>query len=119
LNRWLADMVAQDADPEMLPGLAITTLRLWKVEIPVRSTLERHSSDTTAGGAGRLWQRLLARLPPDFREAIDRLLDVAEGERYSTLCQLMQYPPETKADVKVTLKPADPPLTTSAWEQAF
>ena len=47
-----------------------------------------------AGGAGRLWQRFLARLPPDFREAIDRLLDVADGERYSTLFQLKQYPPE-------------------------
>ncbi len=94
LNRWLADMVAQGVDPEMLPGLAITTLRAWKVEIPGRSTLERHISNATAGGAGRLWQRFLARLPPDFREAIDRLLDVADGERYSTLFQLKQYPPE-------------------------
>lgn len=87
-------MVAQGIDPEMLPGLAITTLRAWKVEIPARSTLERHIGNATAGGAGRLWQHFLARLPSDFREAIDRLLEVADGERYSTLFQLKQYPPE-------------------------
>ena len=94
LKRWLADMVAQGVDPEMLPGLAISTLRAWKVEIPGRSTLERHISNATAGGAGRLWQRFHARLSPEFREAIDRLLEVADGERYSTLFQLKQYPPE-------------------------
>jgi hypothetical protein len=33
LKVWLADMVAQGVDPEMLPGLAIATLRAWKVEI--------------------------------------------------------------------------------------
>ncbi len=45
----------------MLPGLAITTLRAWKVEIPARSTLERHIGNATAGGAN---VRVLARCRP-------------------------------------------------------
>ncbi len=48
LKRWLVDMVAQGVDPEVLPGLAITTLRAWKVEIPARSTLERHIGNATS-----------------------------------------------------------------------
>lgn len=40
-----------------------------------------------------MWQRFLGRLPPDFRKAIDRLLEVEDGDRYSTLSQFKQYPP--------------------------
>jgi len=94
LQRWLADAVARGVNPEELPGLTVATLRAWKVEIPGRSTLERHISNAVARGAGRLWQRFLARLPSAFRDSIDRLLAVADGERHSALFQFKQYPPE-------------------------
>lgn len=94
LKLWLADAVNRGVDPDELAALTITTLRSWKVEIPGRSTLERHISAATARRAGRLWQRFLARLPSEFRDAIDRLLAVAEGERQSMLFQFKQYPPE-------------------------
>ena len=94
LKLWLADAVTRGVNPDELEALTITTLRSWKVEIPGRSTLERHISNATASGAGRLWQRFLARLPSEFRDAIDRLLAVADGERHSMLFQFKQYPPE-------------------------
>lgn len=87
LKLWLADAVTRGVDPDELEALTITTLRSWKVEIPGRSTIERHISNATASGAGRLWQRFLARLPSEFRDAIDRLLAVADGERHSMLFQ--------------------------------
>jgi hypothetical protein len=81
-------------NPEELPGLTVATLRAWKVEIPGRSTLERHISNAVTRGAGRLWQRFLARLPSEFRDKIDQLLAVADGDRHSALFQFKQYPPE-------------------------
>jgi hypothetical protein len=48
LKLWLADAVARGGNPEELLALTVTTLRAWKVEIPGRSTLERHISNALA-----------------------------------------------------------------------
>lgn len=108
LKGWLADRATEGVPSASLLALAVSTLRAWKMEIPGRSTLERLTGSAGARGDEAAWQRVHERLSPEFCDAIDRLLAVADGGRHSGLFQFKQYPPDPRpADILTYLERLD------------
>jgi len=104
---WLAERAIEGVPSTSLLALAVSTLRAWKMEIPGRSTVERLTGSASARGDEAAWQRVHERLSPEFCDAIDRLLAVADG-RHSGLFQFKQYPPDPRpADILTYLERFD------------
>ena len=78
-------------DPELFDR-AEDLLRSWKVVLPAPSTLERIVASITARVRHEVFERIAERLTPGFRQAIDDLLQVPEGEQRSRLFRLKEYP---------------------------
>jgi TnpA family transposase len=96
LRQFLVDRARDGALSDALMGIAVTTLRAWRVELPGRSTLERLVGACAARGEEAAWMRVLERLPPEFCAAADGLLAVPDGDRRSALFDLKQYPPDAR-----------------------
>jgi TnpA family transposase len=96
LRQVLLDRARERALSDTLMGIAVTTLRAWRVELPGRWLLDRLITACVARGEEAAWLRICERLPPEFRVAVDGLLAVPEGDRRSALFDLKQYPPDAR-----------------------
>lgn len=99
LKRWLHAQAAQGPHPLELYYRAEDVLRLWKVVLPMPSTLERVVSSVCARAREEVFERVADRLAPEVRRAIDDLLEVPPGDQRSSFFRLKAYPPKASAPV--------------------
>ena len=102
LERWVQDRATQGLPAPEIFDRAEDLLRSWKVILPAPSTLERIVASITARARHELIERIAGRLTPPFRQAIDDLLQVPEGEQRSRLFRLQEYPPRANV-AEITL----------------
>ena len=76
LERWVWGRAAEGLSAAEIFPQAEETLRLWRVLLPARSTLERLVASQTARAQEDIFQRLSARLSPECRADLDGLLEV-------------------------------------------
>jgi hypothetical protein len=74
-------------------------LRVWRIVLPARSTLEELVASVTARVQDDVYSRIVVGLSPTLQQAIDALLHVPPGERTSMLFQLKEYLPEASSAV--------------------
>jgi TnpA family transposase len=100
LERWLATEAARGVPDVELFRRAESTLMTWRIVLPAPSTLERLVGRVVARSQVDVYATVTRILSPEHRQAIDTLLQVAEGQHRSTLFQLKQYPNQpTTADM--------------------
>lgn len=87
LENHLRTQVTQGMLPADLFQHAEDLLRLWNTVLPQPATLERIVASIAATGRQQLLDEIAARLGTPLREAIDKLLQVGEGDRRSALFQ--------------------------------
>jgi len=83
--------------PSQLLGLAKDLLRSGRVVQPAHSTMERLAASVAAHAIQDLYECVMAKLPEGFRDAIDDLVSVPEGEHRSPLSRFKEAPPAAKA----------------------
>lgn len=99
LDAWLHERAAEGLLAEDLLARAEEHLHEQRTLLPGRSVLERLASSVAMQADEQTLARIDGRLSPDLRGAIDKLLDVAEGSRHSTLFRLKEYPPSPTPEV--------------------
>jgi TnpA family transposase len=99
LTHWLTQRATDDLLPSDLVARAEDILRVWRIVLPARSTLEELVASVTARVQEDVYRRIVAGLSPTLQHAIDALLHVSPGERTSMLLQLKEYPPEASSAV--------------------
>jgi hypothetical protein len=97
LDRWVWGQAAEGFSPAEIFPKAEETLRLWRVLLPARSTLERLVSSQAAHAQEEVFQCLAAHLSPECCADLDSLLEVSEENPRSALLHLKEYPPEATA----------------------
>jgi hypothetical protein len=80
-----------------LLALAGDVLRSGRIVLPAQSTLERLVASVAAHAIQDLFEHVAAKLPDGFRDAIDDLVSVPEGEHRSPLARFKEAPPAAKA----------------------
>jgi hypothetical protein len=93
LEEHLRSRVAQGAWPEDLFDSAIDALHFWKIIPPAVATIDRIAS-SIAAGREEMFERIVSRLDPSARQALDRVLEVQPGQSRSLLFRFREYPPE-------------------------
>ena len=88
----LGDYAVESVLPEELLWKAEELLRIWKVVRPASSTLERVVATVFTKAQDALFNRISGLVPEATRTAIDKLLEVGEGE-FSPLAYLKNSPP--------------------------
>lgn len=100
LKCWLGTAAREGLFGLELYRRAEATLRRWQVVLPAPSALERMVAAAVSGAQASVFDTITQLLTTGHRDAIDRLLMLAEGERRSTLYHLKQYPAEpTTAEI--------------------
>jgi TnpA family transposase len=97
LRGRLGEHAAEGATPAQLLAVAEDLLRAGRIVLPAQSTLERLAASAAAQAIQDLFAQVAARLPDGFRDAIDDLVSVPEGERRSPLARFKETPPAAKA----------------------
>jgi hypothetical protein len=97
LRDRLQTAAMEGATPAQLLNLAKDLLRSGRIVQPAQSTLERLGASVASTVIQDLYERVMARLPEGFRDAIDDLVSVPEGEHRSPLSRFKEAPPAAKA----------------------
>jgi len=97
LRDRLQEATAEGATPAQLLNLAGDLLRSSRVVLPAQGTLERLVASVAAHAIQDLFARVVGKLPAGFRDAIDDLVSVPEGEHRSPLARFKEAPPAAKA----------------------
>jgi Domain of unknown function (DUF4158) len=97
LRDRLQTAAMEGATPAQLLSLAQDLLRSGRIVQPAQSTLERLGASVASTAIQDLYERVMARLPDGFRDAIDDLVSVPEGEHRSPLSRFKEAPPAAKA----------------------
>ena len=99
LINWLNHRATDDLAPSILVSRAEDILRVWKIVVPARSTLEELVASVTARVQGDVYTRITTSLTPALIQSMDELLQVPLGIRRSMLFQLKEYPAEASYSV--------------------
>ena len=67
-----------------------------RIVLPGPSILERLIISACSGAHEKIFNSLYLNLPPELKQAIESLLSVSEGEKYSYFNELKEYPPSAK-----------------------
>ena len=94
LEEHLHGRLAQGAWPEDLFDSAVDALRFWRIVAPAASTLERLAASIAATGREEMFARVASRIDDSTRRSLEQVLEVAPGERRSSLFRFKEYPPE-------------------------
>ena len=97
LRDRLQQATAEGATPAQLLALAGDLLRSGRIVLPAQSTLERLVASVAAHAIQDLFEGVATKLPDGFRDAIDDLVNVPEGEHRSPLSRFKEAPPAAKA----------------------
>lgn len=97
LRAWIAEQVAQHLYLDHLVEKAENWLREQRIVIPGVVVFEREVNAAYRAAEGVVFRRIAAQIPPAVRQAIDRLLTVADPSGKSEFMRFAEYPPEAKA----------------------
>lgn len=97
LRGRLQEAAMEGATPAQLLALAGDLLRSGRIVLPAQGTLERLVASVAAHAIQDLFERVVTKLPDGFRDAIDDLVIVPEGEHRSPLSRFKEAPPAAKA----------------------
>lgn len=93
LGEWVEGRAWTTGDgPKALFDAAVGWLRERRTLLPGVSTLVRLVASRREAASTRLWETLYALLTDEQKSLLDSLLDVADGQRYSTLDALRRPP---------------------------
>lgn len=93
LETWIERQARGGTLPEELFQQAENHLLDQRILLPGPSVLERLIIHVCSDVHLELFETIFKRLPPELRQAIDRLLTVSDGEQRSTFFHLKEYPP--------------------------
>jgi hypothetical protein len=93
LTTWLDQQARRGTLPDALFQQAENYLLDKRVLLPGPSVLERLIIHVCAEVHVQLFDTVFQRLSPELRQAIDRLLDLPDGEQRSAFYRLKEYPP--------------------------
>jgi TnpA family transposase len=99
LRAWLRPAALEGRTAPELTTLAQNKLREWHVMLPASSTLERLVTAEVTQATTDLYTQISGKLPESFREAIDLLVEVPEGDARSSLFRLKEFPKSPNAAV--------------------
>ncbi len=90
--RWLTEVVLQTDKGFLLASALVGHLRRQAILLPAITVLERLSAEALTRANRQLYQTLTADLPPETRQALERLLTRQEGSALTWLAWLRQAP---------------------------
>jgi TnpA family transposase len=93
LTTWIEQQARRGTLPDTLFQQAENYLLDQRVLLPGPSVLERLIIHVCAEVHVQLFETVFQRLSPELRQAIDRLLDIPDGDQRSAFYRLKEYPP--------------------------
>ena len=98
LEEHLRSQLALGMLPEGLKQQAEDVLRFWRVIPPAASTLNRLVASIAATGRQEIFDRIATRLSEVQRQALNRIVEIGDGDYQSPLAQYREYPPEATSE---------------------
>jgi hypothetical protein len=97
LAAWIAEQVAHHLYVDNLVGKAENWLREQRIVIPGPIVFERAVNAAYRNAETVVFRHIAAQIPPAVRQAIDRLLTLADPSGKTDFMRFADYPPEAKA----------------------
>jgi len=96
LKLWVKQMASDGSFPDELLPQAEKRLLAERVILPGHSILVRLINGVCAAVHDKIFASLYVKLPPEIKQAIDRLITVENNRRLSFFGELKEYPPSAK-----------------------
>jgi hypothetical protein len=96
LQVWIENQASQGKLPNELFQRAERHLLENRIVLPGPSILERLVISACSGAHENIFNTLYLNLPPELKQAIERLLTVPDGQKQSFFNELKEYPPAAK-----------------------